>query len=153
MKHSLGALRDVWHQLRGETQAHNPLDHWSLAVWSIVFIVFYYAAALPLATASQSALAWSLVALLYLIQANFDRIERYTGEYLKLIRIIVIFLAVFVTLRYIIWRLTNTIGYHDPFSLMGAFLLLGAELYGIGIYFLGAFVNAFPIHRKPAPPA
>lgn len=151
MKNRLNALRDLWQQLLGERRAQEPLDHWSLAIWSLVFLVFFYAASLPLATASQSSLAWSLVALLYLIQANFERIERNAGEFLKLIRIVVIFLAVFVTLRYIIWRLTNTIGYHDPFSLMGAFLLLGAELYGIGIYFLGAFVNSFPIHRKPAP--
>lgn len=129
----------------------NDLWRWSLLAWSAVFILFIYAATVPLSTESQSVLAWALIPLLYIIQANFDRIERHAGEYLKLIRILVVFLAVFITLRYISWRLTSTIGYHDPFSLLGAILLLAAELYGIGIYFLGAFVNVFPIHRKPIP--
>jgi len=142
------ALHNAWKRLQASFPA---LAYNELTFWSVVFIFFIYAASVPLATDTQSTLAWSLVAILYVFQANFERIERHAGEYLKLIRIVVIFLAVFITLRYIIWRLTSTIGYHDPFSLLGAFLLLGAELYGIGIYFLGAFVNAFPIHRKPAP--
>jgi len=146
------SLHHERHNFWGRLRERLPtLVSGELPFWSVVFVFFIYAASIPLAADTQSTLAWSLVVILYLFQANFERIERHAGEYLKLIRIIVIFLAVFITLRYIIWRLTNTISYHDPFSLMGAFLLLGAELYGIGIYFLGAFVNAFPIHRKPAP--
>jgi cellulose synthase (UDP-forming) len=148
----VSSLHHEQHNFWGRLRDRLPtLVSGELPFWSVVFVFFIYAASIPLATDTQSTLAWSLVVILYLFQANFERIERHAGEYLKLIRIVVIFLAVFITLRYIIWRLTSTIGYHDPFSLMGAFLLLGAELYGIGIYFLGTFVNAFPIHRKPAP--
>ncbi|MDD2892608.1 MAG: UDP-forming cellulose synthase catalytic subunit [Halothiobacillaceae bacterium] len=142
------ALHDTWKRVQASLPA---LAYSELLLWSALFVFFMYAASAPLTTATQATLAWSLVLVLYLFQANFERIERHAGPYLKLIRIVIIFLAVFITLRYIIWRMTNTISYHDPFSLLGALLLLGAELYGIGIYFLGAFVNAFPIHRTPAP--
>lgn len=149
MRQFFSSRLKAWQHL--SIAAPRLLDHWGLLVWSGAFIFFIYAATLPLSTESQSALAWALIPLLYIIQANFDRIERRLGDYLKFIRIIVVFLAVFVTLRYISWRIGSTIGYHDPFSLLGALLLLAAELYGIGIYFLGAYVNIFPIHRQPVP--
>lgn len=119
--------------------------------WGGALIAFVYAASFPLQMESQSFMAWSMLGLLALIQANYTRIERNLGEHLRLMQLIVIFLAIFITLRYLSWRLTSTIGYHDPFSLIGALLLLAAELYGITIYFLGAFVNAYPLFRRPAP--
>lgn len=122
-----------------------------LMLWGFVLLAYVYAASFPLNIASQSILAWSLVALLFVIQANYTRIEHQLGAALRMFRLLVIFLAVFVTLRYLSWRLTSTIGYHDPFSLLGALLLLAAELYGIAIYFLGAFVNAYPVKRNPEP--
>ncbi|MEW6729659.1 MAG: glycosyltransferase family 2 protein, partial [Pseudomonadota bacterium] len=68
---------------------------------------------------------------------------------IKFLRLLAIMLAAFVSLRYFSWRINYTISYHDPFSLIGAFLLLGAEIYGLAIYLVGAFVNAWPIHRSP----
>ena len=149
MKHAATSLHDAWTRMVRSAPA--LFEHWGLLIWSAFFVFFIYAATLPLSTESQSALAWALIPLLYIIQANFDRIERRAGDHLKLIRILAVFLAVFVTLRYISWRIGSTISYHDPFSLLGAFLLLGAELYGIAIYFLGAFVNIFPLYRQPVP--
>lgn len=122
-----------------------------LLLWGGLLFGYIYAASFPLHVESQSILAWSLLALLFVIQARYSWIEDHLGASLRLFRLFVIFLATFITLRYLAWRLTSTIGYHDPLSLMGALLLLAAELYGITIYFLGAFVNAYPIKRKPEP--
>ena len=122
-----------------------------LILWSGTLVLYVYAASFPLDVQAQSILAWGLLALLAVIHANYTRIEEYLGDSLRLFRLAVIFLAGFITLRYLAWRLTSTIGYHDPFSLIGALLLLAAELYGIAIYFLGAFVNAYPVKRDPAP--
>ncbi|OYY74393.1 MAG: cellulose synthase catalytic subunit (UDP-forming) [Gammaproteobacteria bacterium 28-57-27] len=132
------------------SRASKPLSP-SLLLWSGTLLLYVHAASFPLNVQSQSILAWSLLALLAIIQANYTRIEQHLGASLRLFRLIVIFLAVFITLRYLAWRLTSTIGYHDPLSLLGALLLLAAELYGIAVYFLGAFVNAFPIKRTPPP--
>ena len=122
-----------------------------LILWSGTLVLYVYAASFPLDVQAQSILAWGLLALLAVIHANYTRIEDYLGDSLRLFRLAVIFLAGFITLRYLAWRLTSTIGYHDPLSLLGALLLLAAELYGIAVYFLGAFVNAFPIKRTPPP--
>ncbi len=129
---------------------HKPIKA-SLALWGVFAFIYVYAASFPLNTEGQSVLAWSLLALLFMVQSAFSGIERHLGDKLRLFRIAVIFLAAFITLRYLSWRLTSTIGYHDPFSLLAALLLLAAELYGITIYFLGAFVNVYPIQRKPVP--
>ncbi len=123
----------------------------SMFLWGGLLLFYVYAASFSLNVAAQSILAWSLVGLLFVIQANYTRLEQHLGATLRLFRLVVIFLAVFVTLRYLAWRLGSTIGYHDPFSLLGAILLLAAELYGIAIYFLGAFVNAYPIKRQAEP--
>lgn len=68
-----------------------------------------------------------------------------------LLRVGVMLFGLFLTLRYLFWRLTETIGWHDPLSLLAALLLLAAELYGITIYFLGVFVNIQPRERRAIP--
>jgi cellulose synthase (UDP-forming) len=63
----------------------------------------------------------------------------------------VVLLAGFVTLRYFFWRTTTTIEYNDLPSFIAALGLYLAEIYGIAIYFLGAFVNIFPLYRQSPP--
>ena len=75
-----GTLHNAWKKLRTDMTAPAHAD---LAFWSVVFIFFIYAASVPLATETQSTLAWTLVVILYVLQANFERIERHAGEYLK----------------------------------------------------------------------
>ena len=63
------------------------------------------------------------------------------------LRLTVLILAGFLTLRYLSWRIGYTIRFHDLPSLIGALVLLGAEIYGTMMYFLGAVVNCSPRHR------
>ena len=102
--------------------SHFLLAKRGIFLWGGTLLVFVYAASFPLNVEGQSVLAWSLLGLLAIIQANYTRIEQTLGEHLRLFRLVVIFLAVFITLRYLAWRLSSTIGYHDPFSLLGALL-------------------------------
>ncbi len=66
-------------------------------------------------------------------------------------RILFLSLAGFLVLRYFIWRTFTTLTYHDALSFSFTILLYLAELYGIAIFFLGAFANVRPFKRQPAP--
>jgi cellulose synthase (UDP-forming) len=67
------------------------------------------------------------------------------------LRTIVLVLGLVLTLRYISWRILYTVNFHDLASYVGALSLLTAEIYGIVMYFLGAVVNAKPLHRPLKP--
>ena len=66
-------------------------------------------------------------------------------------RLFLLFVALFITLRYLVWRTLYTIHFHDMVSYTVAVLLYLAELYGMIVYFLGVFVNIYPLGREPAP--
>ncbi|MGK0673792.1 MAG: UDP-forming cellulose synthase catalytic subunit [Halothiobacillaceae bacterium] len=125
------------------------LQQHGILAWLVLVFGFIWLAHLPLTVEAQAALAATMVAILWLIMKSMDRLEVHQARQIKFLRLLAIFLAAFVSLRYFSWRINYTISYHDPFSLLGAFLLLGAELYGLTIYLIGAFVNAWPIHRNP----
>ena len=72
----------------------------ALVLWSAVLLFYVYAASFPLTVESQSILAWGLVGLLFVIQSQYDYIEDHLKESLRLFRLVVIFLAALVTLRY-----------------------------------------------------
>ncbi len=65
----------------------------------------------------------------------------------------VLFLAMssFLVLRYFYWRTFYTLSYEDVLSFIGGILLYVAELYGGLMFFLTAFVNIRPLHRKFIP--
>jgi cellulose synthase (UDP-forming) len=69
-------------------------------------------------------------------------------------RFIFILLAAFMALRYIQWRAFDTLIYTGPLDFIGMSLLFLAEVYGIIIYFLGMFVNIWPLESRhvPLPP-
>ncbi|MGB9670391.1 MAG: UDP-forming cellulose synthase catalytic subunit [Halothiobacillaceae bacterium] len=125
------------------------LTRQGITVWVVALFTFLWLAHLPLTIETQASVAAFLVAILWLIMRSMDRLEVHEARQIKFLRLLAIFIAGFVSLRYFSWRINNTVSYHDPFSLIGAFLLLGAEIYGLTIYLVGAFVNAWPIHRTP----
>lgn len=112
-----------------------------LAVAFVTALVCYLSAT-PVDVRSQSQLVVVTVGLLLIIR-NFKR----TG----FLRIIFLCLAAFVVLRYLMWRTTYTVGYHDAFSFVGALSLYLAEVYGIAMFFMSVVVNSRPIVRSPTP--
>jgi cellulose synthase (UDP-forming) len=70
---------------------------------------------------------------------------------IQIIRLLFLFAAGFIALRYLFWRTTSTLTYYDPLSYAFAIILFLAELYGILIFFMGLFVNLQPYRRPVAP--
>lgn len=66
-------------------------------------------------------------------------------------RLIFILLAAFMALRYIQWRAFDTLIYTGPLDFIGMSLLFLAEVYGLIIYFLGMFVNIWPLESRHIP--
>ena len=120
-------------------------------LWVALLCGFLWLAYQPLASELQTVVVVSLVAVLVVIMWNMNRLER---THTPLIRLLILFactLSAFISFRYFSWRINYTITYHDPFSLIGAYLLLGAEIYALIIFVLGIFVNSWPISRTPHP--
>ncbi|TQV65227.1 MAG: UDP-forming cellulose synthase catalytic subunit [Halothiobacillaceae bacterium] len=124
------------------------LQRHSLVLWLVGLFFLLWLANLPLTRETQSITVFALLGVLFLIMSSMNRLEIHQAREIKFLRLLAIFLAVYVSFRYFSWRINYTISYHDPVSLIFAFMLLGAEVYGLAIYVLGAFVNAYPIHRK-----
>ncbi|MBX0345075.1 UDP-forming cellulose synthase catalytic subunit [Acetobacter sp. TBRC 12305] len=65
--------------------------------------------------------------------------------------LIMIGLSTFVSLRYIFWRLTNTLAFENWLQTTLTLLLLFAEIYSWAILFLGYMQLAWPLNRKEFP--
>lgn len=110
--------------------------------WVVLALLVLYFAYVPVDVGAQIALgAVSVVALIIM-----RRLPQ-----LQVLHILFLSLAGFLTLRYLAWRLTFTIVFHDLPSFSAAVLLFFAELYGIGLYLISLFVNVRPLRRKSVP--
>ncbi len=98
----------------------------------------------------QFAIGWSLVLALLVL----SRLER-AGK--PPLRIIFIALSAFLSIRYAVWRTTETLVYTGPLDFAGMLALYAAEMYAIVLHLLGAFTNVWPLESKimplPADPA
>lgn len=106
-------------------------------------------ASIPVERATQAHMAIVCLIVLGVIMHLYDRMEAQHWRGIAWLRLFAIILAVFLSLRYFSWRINYTISYYDIVSFIGALLLLGAELYGLTIHMIGAFVNSYPIKRHP----
>lgn len=116
-------------------------------IWFAGFALLLYIAALPLTVSAQSILVLALLIMLFLF-GEIGRRFAHHEDLRHVMRISIIVVAGFISLRYFFWRTTSTIAYNNLPSFVAAIALYLAEIYGITIYFLGAFVNVFPLHRK-----
>jgi cellulose synthase (UDP-forming) len=107
-------------------------------------------AGLSLTREAQIAVSLGLLLPMLWLHRRADLLDRH-GQRQHWLRLLAIVLAVFISLRYLAWRIEYTISYHDPLSLLGAVALLAAEIYSLAILLIGAFVIVHPIHRRPAP--
>jgi cellulose synthase (UDP-forming) len=67
------------------------------------------------------------------------------------LRFLFILLAAFVSIRYLIWRSSETLIYENFSNFAGTMVLYLAEVYAISIHFLGVFVNIWPQETKIMP--
>lgn len=67
------------------------------------------------------------------------------------LRFLFVFLSAFVSIRYLIWRTTDTLIYENFLNFSGTMVIYLAEVYTISIHFLGVFVNMWPHETKIMP--
>ncbi|MDX1540094.1 MAG: UDP-forming cellulose synthase catalytic subunit, partial [Geminicoccaceae bacterium] len=112
------------------------------ASWLLLAITVAWLSFQDVGVANQLALSATAVAGLLLMQ-----VCRLSDVF----RLLFVALATFLTLRYLAWRLTDTLPDPTGIAFIAGFLLFLAELYGIAMYFFGVFVNIHPIDRKTVP--
>jgi len=67
------------------------------------------------------------------------------------LRPLIVFLSGFASLRYFYWRVTSTLALDGPLDASVSILLLGAEVYGVLVLFLGYF-QTIELERRPQAP-
>lgn len=60
-------------------------------------------------------------------------------------------LSLAMSMRYIVWRITDTLGFTSPLELLLGSMLAGAELYAILVMVLGYMQTIWPLQRRPIP--
>jgi cellulose synthase (UDP-forming) len=66
-------------------------------------------------------------------------------------RPLIIFLSCFASMRYFYWRISSTLNLDSGLDAVVSVVLLGAEIYGLMILFLGYFQTIEVQKRKPVP--
>ncbi|MCB5364534.1 UDP-forming cellulose synthase catalytic subunit [Pusillimonas sp. CC-YST705] len=69
----------------------------------------------------------------------------------RLVSQILIALSVVISLRYMYWRITETLGFTSLLDALFGYGLLLAEIYALLVLLLGYMQTAWPLHRKPVP--
>lgn len=116
----------------------------------IALIVVWLAAASPVSTVAEAYLGGFMLAVMISILL-IGRKLKFREPWVTPLRIVSIFLAIFLTARYLVWRVEFTIGGFGLISLVAGLTLFAAELYSAVFAFLGYFVNLYPRHRTPVP--
>lgn len=115
------------------------------ATWLVLMAVFLWLAFMPTSILTQISVVAPIVLMMALLKGVNPNGSNST------LRLLFITLGLFISVKYLAWRVQNTLPAADSFSFIPAILLLLAELYAFWIYLLGIFVNANPYKRKPIP--
>jgi cellulose synthase (UDP-forming) len=110
-----------------------------ILVYNFIYLTNFY---LPLP--KQFVLGWGLICVL-LICNKIDKFKK------PPLRIFFVLISVFINVRYLYWRTTETLVCEGPLDTMGTVLLYGAELYALSLHFMGIFANIWPQETKIMP--
>jgi cellulose synthase (UDP-forming) len=69
----------------------------------------------------------------------------------RIITVSLVALSVFVSLRYLYWRVTQTLSFTSPLDMAFGYLLLLAEGYAVVMLLFSYFQTLWPLHRRPVP--
>ncbi len=112
---------------------------WLVLVAASVVLWCVISTSLDLLAQLQFSLLFFLVALL---------VRSAGGRYASLILILI---SVVTSMRYMYWRLTETVGFHSWVDALFGWGLVAAELYALLTLLLGYFQTARPLQRRPIP--
>ncbi|WP_054773779.1 glycosyltransferase family 2 protein [Methylogaea oryzae] len=110
----------------------------------VLTIGFVYLGQVRLSLDEQLLLGWGLIGVMMLLNA-IKSMKTPLG------RIIFLSLTLFVYLRYMSWRTTDTLFFLGPLDFAGMALVYVAELQVGGVSLLNMFVNLWPLNRPIAP--
>ena len=114
------------------------------ALLGAVLFLFVHLSHIYLPLDRQFLIGWGLMALLF-VTKGIQRLQR------PPLRLVFVLLAVFLTLRYAIWRTTETLVYTRPLDFVAMIALYLAEMYAIAVHLLGTFTNIWPLDSKIMP--
>lgn len=121
---------------------------WQVAAGSALLIAFlFYALHFTYSyfdTAKQMYLGWGCFAVILLMY----RLKKTRQQPLRLLLLVV---SAFLALRYMQWRTFDSLLYTGPGDFIGMSLLYLAEVYGMVIYFMGMFINVWPLESRHIP--
>ncbi|MER2527931.1 MAG: UDP-forming cellulose synthase catalytic subunit [Candidatus Competibacter denitrificans] len=109
-------------------------------------------ATLTLDTETQKLFAVSLLGLMWLLASTAKRIPPIQfNEISQFLRLLIIFLSIFISARYLLWRTFNSLPTANPISFGFGLMLYIAEVYAFLIMVVGAFVTIHPLYRPIVP--
>jgi cellulose synthase (UDP-forming) len=121
-----------------------PSQRFQFGAAALMLALVAWISTFPLADENQMLLSVGVLAVLFLL----SRTERYLGDFN---RVAVIVLGAYLSLRYWMFRTTDTLTYTGMWDFSFLILLYLAESYGIFTHLVGLFVNLSPLRRKSPP--
>jgi len=119
-------------------------------VWLFAMLCFMGLCFLPLGTQAQSVIGNTMLVLLFFCYRLSTR--PFGVKYKAELRLVIIFIALLLSSRYMYWRATESLPMHFGVAAMVCGLLLFAgECYGYLNTLFGFFINCNPLHRRPVP--
>ncbi|MEW5975747.1 MAG: UDP-forming cellulose synthase catalytic subunit [Acidobacteriota bacterium] len=118
------------------------LSRWipGIGLLIVLFLPFVYSAiVVPLSPVQQALVAGALIGFAMLASTS------------RWMRPLIIFLSCFASMRYLYWRISSTLNFDTEWNGVVSVLLLGAEVYGLLILFLGYF-QTIEVFKRTSPP-
>jgi cellulose synthase (UDP-forming) len=112
-----------------------------LLVTLLAALLFTSAMTVNLAVSKQ----WAFGILCMIVAVLLNRVRG------RIITVSMVALSVFVSLRYLYWRVTQTLSFTGPLDMTFGGLLLLAEGYAVLMLLCSYFQTVWPLHRRPAP--
>ncbi|WP_213233153.1 UDP-forming cellulose synthase catalytic subunit [Caballeronia sp. NK8] len=110
--------------------------------WCMAFAVVAVLAMVRIDLQAQFCLAFMTLAVMIVLRRS-GLIER--------TRLFFLLCSAFLSIRYVCWRTTSTLGYNGFADFILMMMMYGAELYGIVLTLGGLFVNSRPLKREGVP--
>ncbi len=117
----------------------NPISKGLLGL--IALALAYSVMSSPLSLVSQSVLGLVTVLVIFFLR-------KIPGRFTT---IVMICFSLLMSVRYIWWRMNDTLGFETPLETFFGYALAGAEFYAFVVLVIAYFQTAWPLERKPVP--
>lgn len=129
-----------------ENKPQKPVRSSHFILQLIIFlsaIALAFVLTAPMDSKSQLMAAMVLLTIMTFVSRQTTEFHRYG----KFLRLFVLIIGVGISLRYLLWRATDTLIAPDILSVIAVWALFLAEIYAGITHIIGCIVNAFPLHR------